>query len=48
MAPVLLGSEARTLFELPALKSMQDKIALNMLDVRKFGEDMRFVFGKRV
>lgn len=41
MAPVLLGNEARGLFALPGLESMQDKIELDILDQRLVGQDIR-------
>ncbi|ODN44100.1 riboflavin biosynthesis protein RibD [Piscirickettsia litoralis] len=42
MATVLLGSQARPLFELPLAK-MSDKVALKLEDLRRFGDDMRFI-----
>lgn len=41
MAPVLMGSSARPLFELP-LQQMADKRSLQIVDVRPVGEDWRF------
>ena len=43
MAPVLIGSEARPLFRLPGLDTMQQKINLEISDVRMFGKDMRII-----
>jgi diaminohydroxyphosphoribosylaminopyrimidine deaminase / 5-amino-6-(5-phosphoribosylamino)uracil reductase len=40
-APSLLGSEARSMFSIPALDAMKDKVELNVLDVRQFGQDIR-------
>lgn len=42
-APVLLGSEARPLMQLP-LSEMQEKVNLKMVDQRKFGNDQRLMF----
>lgn len=41
MAPVLLGNEARGLFRLPGLDSMDKKIGLTITDVRAVGQDWR-------
>jgi diaminohydroxyphosphoribosylaminopyrimidine deaminase/5-amino-6-(5-phosphoribosylamino)uracil reductase len=41
IAPHLMGSGARGLFELPGLERMQDRIALEILDVRHVGQDLR-------
>ncbi len=41
MAPVLLGSRANPLLELP-LDQMQDKVPLAVSDVRRIGDDWRF------
>ncbi len=48
MSPSLLGSQGKALFELPEITTMQDKINLNMIDVRKVGDDLRLTFRKRV
>lgn len=40
-APMLLGTEARGMFALPPLIDMQQRIALELLDVRQIGKDMR-------
>ncbi|GAA4651713.1 bifunctional diaminohydroxyphosphoribosylaminopyrimidine deaminase/5-amino-6-(5-phosphoribosylamino)uracil reductase RibD [Kistimonas scapharcae] len=40
MAPVLMGSAARPLFDLP-LGNMSDRIPLTMTDVRQIGQDLR-------
>lgn len=40
-APTLLGSDARGMLAIPALHSMQDRISLNLIDVRQFGQDIR-------
>jgi len=41
MAPVLMGNNARGLFALPGLDSMQDKIELDITEQRMVGQDMR-------
>lgn len=41
MAPALLGDGARGLFHLPALERMDQKIALDIRDIRKVGADWR-------
>jgi len=40
MAPALMGSEARPLFNLP-LQEMEEKLQLNIVDLRKVGHDIR-------
>ncbi|WP_211828045.1 bifunctional diaminohydroxyphosphoribosylaminopyrimidine deaminase/5-amino-6-(5-phosphoribosylamino)uracil reductase RibD [Kistimonas asteriae] len=42
MAPVLMGSAARPLFDLP-LGNMSDRIPLTMTDVRRIGQDLRLI-----
>ncbi|KAF0192124.1 MAG: riboflavin biosynthesis protein RibD [Gammaproteobacteria bacterium] len=41
VAPVLMGSDARALFNLPGLAAMADNIALAIRDIRKVGDDWR-------
>ena len=41
MAPVLLGDQARPLFYLPGLESIQNKIQLEYKDIRMIGKDCR-------
>ena len=41
MAPVLMGDNARGLFRLPFLDSMEQKIQLNISDIRAVGQDWR-------
>jgi len=41
MAPVLMGNDARGLFALPGLESMQDKIELEITEQRVIGKDIR-------
>lgn len=40
-APVLMGSDARGLLNLPALTEMKDRIKLEILDLRPVGVDLR-------
>lgn len=46
LAPMLLGSRARPLFELP-LDRMADAFALTLTDRRQLGSDLRFTFETR-
>ncbi|MFZ0256897.1 MAG: bifunctional diaminohydroxyphosphoribosylaminopyrimidine deaminase/5-amino-6-(5-phosphoribosylamino)uracil reductase RibD [Gammaproteobacteria bacterium] len=41
-APLLLGSGARGLFQLPELRRMEQRIALKINDIRAVGKDWRF------
>ncbi len=41
MAAVLMGHEARPLFHLPGIDSMEKKLALDITDIRRVGEDWR-------
>lgn len=41
MAPILMGDGARGLFRLPGLDSMQQKISLDITDMRAVGKDWR-------
>ena len=41
MAPHVMGDSARGLFHLPGLDRMQDRIALEWLDVRHLGSELR-------
>ena len=41
-APVLLGGGARSPFAAPRLDNMDDRVHLQWIDSRRFGEDMRF------
>lgn len=43
MAPVLMGSEARPLLELP-LQSMADRLCLSLRDMRMLGSDIRMIY----
>ncbi|HSH98615.1 MAG: bifunctional diaminohydroxyphosphoribosylaminopyrimidine deaminase/5-amino-6-(5-phosphoribosylamino)uracil reductase RibD [Methylophilaceae bacterium] len=42
-APVLLGSQARGMFELPAFNDMKQRIGLEVKDTRQFGVDFRII-----
>jgi len=44
MAPILLGNKAKPLFELAELRTMEERKQLNLIDTRKIGVDMRFIF----
>jgi diaminohydroxyphosphoribosylaminopyrimidine deaminase / 5-amino-6-(5-phosphoribosylamino)uracil reductase len=41
LAPCLLGSDARGLADLPALASLDQRLALRFTDVRPIGDDLR-------
>jgi diaminohydroxyphosphoribosylaminopyrimidine deaminase/5-amino-6-(5-phosphoribosylamino)uracil reductase len=41
MAPVIMGSDARGLFELPTLQQMSQRVPLELEDVRAVGQDWR-------
>lgn len=41
-APTLLGADARGMLAFPQLKNMQDRTQLSMIDLRQFGQDIRF------
>ena len=41
LAPHLMGDSARSLFRLPGLERMQDRIVLEWLDVRQVGSELR-------
>lgn len=43
MAPVLMGNNARGLFNLPLIRQMSNKIQLNIKEIRQFGEDIRII-----
>lgn len=47
IAPVILGNDARGLFDLPGLVQMKDKVALQMMDVRQTGSDLRITVQPR-
>lgn len=43
MAPLLMGDNARSLFALPGLSQMKDRLSLTISDVRAIGKDWRIV-----
>ncbi len=43
LAPTLMGTEARGMFELPGLEAMRDRINLRIEDVRAVGNDWRLI-----
>jgi diaminohydroxyphosphoribosylaminopyrimidine deaminase/5-amino-6-(5-phosphoribosylamino)uracil reductase len=43
MAPSLLGNDARGLFELPPVASLDDRVQLKLVDLRLIGEDLRII-----
>lgn len=46
LAPVVLGNEARGLFELPNMASMAERFELTIGDVRQVGSDLRLTLRK--
>ncbi len=44
MAPVVMGNEARGLFRLPQLQSMEERIEFSLLESRAVGNDLRLTF----
>ncbi len=44
VAPCLLGNNARSLVELPALHQLADKVPLKMLSCRHVGPDLRLIY----
>lgn len=43
MAPHIMGSDARGLLNLPGLRQMQDRIKLEIADIRAIGKDFRII-----
>lgn len=43
LAPCLLGNTARGLFDLPGLARLEDRLRLEIDDLRSFGNDMRII-----
>ncbi len=41
VAPHIMGSDARGLFDLPGLDTMADRIELDIIDIRQLGKDLR-------
>jgi diaminohydroxyphosphoribosylaminopyrimidine deaminase/5-amino-6-(5-phosphoribosylamino)uracil reductase len=46
LAPCILGSRGRALFELPDLDRMADRYDLKLVDSRQVGGDLRLRFGR--
>lgn len=46
-APVLMGDAARGLFHLPGIRSMADKIELELVESRRVGRDVRLTFNTK-
>jgi diaminohydroxyphosphoribosylaminopyrimidine deaminase/5-amino-6-(5-phosphoribosylamino)uracil reductase len=42
-APHIMGSETRGMFETPAWKNLDQRLELNVVDVRQFGRDTRII-----
>ncbi len=47
LAPHLMGADGRGLFELPGLEAMQDRVRLEIRDLRQVGEDLRLLLRPR-
>lgn len=43
MAPTLMGNEAKPMFVLPGVESMQDKLNFSLQSIDRFGEDVRMI-----
>lgn len=43
LAPVIMGSAARGMFDIPGLDSMAQRVHMNVKDVRPIGKDWRFI-----
>ncbi len=41
MAPDLLGANAQSMFQIPGLESLEDKVRLSFRDIRRLGRDVR-------
>ncbi len=41
LAPTLLGPDAKSLFQLPMIEKMADRVSLNYSDIRTIGKDIR-------
>ncbi|MCK5669738.1 MAG: dihydrofolate reductase family protein, partial [Gammaproteobacteria bacterium] len=41
LAPTLLGPDAKSLFQLPMIENMKDRVSLNFSDIRTIGQDIR-------
>jgi diaminohydroxyphosphoribosylaminopyrimidine deaminase/5-amino-6-(5-phosphoribosylamino)uracil reductase len=47
MSPVLLGEEARSMLSIPAIDDMQQRLALELVEQRRVGEDLRLTWRPR-
>jgi diaminohydroxyphosphoribosylaminopyrimidine deaminase/5-amino-6-(5-phosphoribosylamino)uracil reductase len=43
LAPVIMGSEARAMFDLPEIRNMSDKIEYKIDSIAQFGQDVRLI-----
>ena len=43
-APVLMGDASKGLFHLPSIRSMKDKLELDIVDTRMVGRDRRMTY----
>ena len=43
-APAILGDRARSLFALPGIERMEDRINVKLFDLRQVGDDLRFIY----
>ena len=43
LAPKILGSRERPMFQMPSLSALQDCTNLKIEDVRRFGDDLRLI-----
>lgn len=41
LAPTLLGQDAKSLFQLPMIEKMSDRVSLNFIEFRTIGQDIR-------
>ncbi len=47
IAPCVLGDQAKPMFVLPTIQTMNDKIQLQMVSIEQFGEDVRIVLKRK-
>ena len=48
MAPVLLGSDAKPLFQLPGISRLTDRKSMQITEIRRIGEDVRITLVPQV
>jgi diaminohydroxyphosphoribosylaminopyrimidine deaminase/5-amino-6-(5-phosphoribosylamino)uracil reductase len=41
LAPILLGQDAKSLFQIPIIENMSDRVSLNFSEIRTIGQDIR-------